>query len=99
MDDQRTFFQAFEQADVSLSRSSDPRTSRLAEPTHGLRMTACQVVVSVLWKREPMTANEIAQLCESSPHNTSGTIAETFRKRDGACSDRTGHHLTGLDAT
>lgn len=81
MDDQQSLFAAFEAADRRLSRESDPRTSKLAEPSAAKQLTAQQLVLWSLASFGQATANEIALRAESSPLNTSGVRSETCRKR------------------
>ena len=80
MDGQRTLFGAFDTAEHSLARKSDPRTSRDAVPSDSQLSSVKRLMLDVLGEHS-LTANELAELCERDPRNVTGKRCETFRKR------------------
>lgn len=80
MDGQLSLFGAFDTAERSLARKTDPRSSHEAVPSSAQLSEIKQLILSNTGKH-PGTANEIAERCARDPRNVKGTRAETFRKR------------------
>lgn len=80
MDGQLSLFGAFDSAERSLARRTDPRTSHVAVPSSAQLSEIKQLILCHCGKH-PRTANEIAYACERDPRNSKGKRAETFRKR------------------
>lgn len=81
MDGQLSLFGAFDSAERSLARKTDPRTSKDAVPSDSVRITAAQIVLHVMLHGDTFTANEAARTAANSSLNTTGTNCESFRKR------------------